>query len=186
VRTPPNIVLRSLGGVPGDLPGLAMLKLPVSVADRQGAVLRRLAVGDLAPFGLPAPDEGAFARLARTGAGPAVVDRAVIRAIRDRRIEVIGGIRALDATGVELVGGGRIEPDAIVAATGYRTGLEPVFGHLGVLDERGVPRMAAGREAAPGLRFVGYDPVPGQIGRLSVEARRAAAGIAQAATGRAR
>lgn len=186
VRTPPNIVLRSVGGVPGDLPGVAMLKLPASFTDRQGRVLRRVTLGDLAPFGLPTPPEGAFSRLARTGAGPAVVDRAVVRAIRDGRIEVIDGIRALGTTDVELTGGGRIEPDEIVAATGYRTGLEPLFGHLGVLGERGVPRVAAGREAAPGLRFVGYDPIPGQIRRFGVEARRAAAGVARATTDRAR
>ena len=34
-----------------------------------------------------------------------------------------------------LVDGSRLEPHAVVLATGYRTGLEPLVGHLGVLDE---------------------------------------------------
>ncbi|EYT54045.1 hypothetical protein H488_0104960 [Kocuria sp. UCD-OTCP] len=44
----------------------------------------------------------------------------------------------------------------MIAATGYRTGLEDLVGGLGVLDERGLPRDGTGREVVPGLRFVGY------------------------------
>ena len=36
-------------------------------------VVQRLAIGDLRSYGLPAADEGPFARLARTGAAPAVI-----------------------------------------------------------------------------------------------------------------
>jgi len=53
-----------------------------------------------------------------------------------------------------------------------------MVGHLGVLDDRGAPRMVHGEEAAPGLHFVGYVSRPGQIGYMGVEARRAAKGIA--------
>lgn len=65
----------------------------------------------------------------------------------------------------------------MIAATGYRTGLEPMVGHLAVLDERGNPRVRSG-EAGPGLRFIGYIPRPGQIGRMGNEAATAADGIA--------
>ena len=58
-------------------------------------------------------------------------------------------------------------------------GLEPLVGHLGVLDERGVPLQPDGDEAAPGLRFVGFVPVPGQIRRISADARRVAREIAR-------
>lgn len=180
VRTPPNILLRSLAGAPGDLPAVAMLRLPPGVADRQVRRLRRLTIGDLRPFGLPIPGEGPFTRLVRTGAGPAVVDRDVIDDVKDRRIEVVADVEALDASGVALADATRIEPDAIVAATGYRCGLEPLVGHLGVLDARGVPRAVAGREAAAGLRFLGYVPAPGQISRFTAEARLAARAIAGA------
>jgi hypothetical protein len=54
-----------------------------------------------------------------------------------------------------------------------------LVGHLGVLGERGVPEVVGGREAAPGLRFVGFVPVPGQIRRSAIEARRAARAIAR-------
>jgi hypothetical protein len=78
---------------------------------------------------------------------------------------------------VLLADGSRIQPDAVIAATGYSRGLEPLVGHLGVLDDRGVPRVHGGPAAAPGLRFIGYAPRPGQIGHMGREAARAARGI---------
>jgi len=36
-----------------------------------------------------------------------------------------------------------LQPDAVICATGYRRGLEPFVGNLGVLDERGAPRANA-------------------------------------------
>ena len=73
--------------------------------------------------------------------------------------------------------GTRIRPDAVIAATGYRTALEPMVGHLGLLDERGNPRVRSG-EAVPGLHFIGYIPRPGQIGRMGEEAAAMAESIA--------
>jgi cation diffusion facilitator CzcD-associated flavoprotein CzcO len=181
VRTPPNIVLRAQGGVPGDLPGIAMLRLPPRIADAQMKVVRRLAIGDLTEYGLPSPDEGLFTRLHRDGKAPAIVDKEVIRAIKQRRIEVVAGVDSLDQTGVRLADGARIEPEVIIAATGYRRGLESIVGHLGVLDKRGVPRTVGGDEAAPGLRFVGYVPRPGQIGHMGREGQTAAKAIAHRA-----
>lgn len=55
------------------------------------------------------------------------------------------------------------------------------MGHLGVLDERGVPLQPDGAEAAAGLRFIGFVPVPGQIRRMSADARRIARDIARQA-----
>ena len=180
VRTPPNIVLRSLAGIPGDPLAVALLKLPPRIADAQMRVARRLLLGDLSAYGLPAPAEGPFTRLARTGAGPAVVDKEIIDSIKQGLIEIVSDVEALDETGATLAARERVEPDAIIAATGYRPALRPIVGHLGVLDERGLPRVAGGREAAPGLRFVGFRPIPGQIRLLGIEARKAAREIARA------
>jgi cation diffusion facilitator CzcD-associated flavoprotein CzcO len=179
VRTPPNITLRSSTGLPNDLPARAMLRLPTRVADAMDRPLSRLDIGDLSEYGLPRPEEGVFSRLKREGKAPAIVDKEMLEAIKDGRIEIVPGVASLDETGVELADGQRIEPDAIIAATGYRRGLEHLVGHLGVLDERGVPRTHRGEEVAPGLRFIGYVPLPGQIGRMGREARRAAKAIAR-------
>jgi cation diffusion facilitator CzcD-associated flavoprotein CzcO len=178
VRTQPNIMLRQSGGLPGDLPAIALLRLPPRLADRQALLVRRLTVGDLSAFGLVAPEEGVFSRQRREGKAPAIVDKEIIQAIRRGRIEVVPALVALDEHGASLADGRRLEPAAVIAATGYGTGLEPLAGHLGVLDGSGVPRANGGPAAAPGLRFIGYDPRPGQIGHLGREARRAAAAVA--------
>ena len=83
IRTPPNILLRAQAGVPGDLPALALLRLPPAIADAQLKLVRRLAPGDLADYGLAPPREGVFARLRRDGKTPAIIDREMLDAIKD-------------------------------------------------------------------------------------------------------
>jgi cation diffusion facilitator CzcD-associated flavoprotein CzcO len=182
VRTPPNMLVRS---PVGPLFARLILRLPPHRADRVINVIRRREVGDLSAYGLPEPEEGVFSRLKRLGVAPAIVDKETIQAIKDRRIEIVAGVESLDETQVELADGTRIEPDAVIAATGYRCGLEPLVGHLGVLDERGVPRALHGEAAAPGLRFIGYVPRPAQIGYIGGEAKRAAEAIAREVRGSA-
>ena len=131
-------------------------------AGRTGSALRAAPeIGDLSEYGLPEPEEGIFATLMRLGVAPAIVDKEVIEAIKERRIEIVGGVESLDEQGVGLADGARIEPDAVIAATGYRCGLEPVVGHLGVLDERGVPSAPTGDEAAPGTALHRLPAAPG-------------------------
>jgi cation diffusion facilitator CzcD-associated flavoprotein CzcO len=176
VRTPPNILIRN---PIGPLLARAMLKaLPTRRADAVLRFVRRREIGDLSAYGLPIPEEGVFSRLKRLGVAPMIVDHEVIDSIRERKIEIVAAVDALDESGVTLTDGTRIEPDAVIAATGYRCGLEPVVGHLGVLDERGRPRVVED-EAAPGLRFIGYVPRPAQIGYMAGEAKRAAKAIAR-------
>lgn len=177
VRTQPNIMLRQSGGLPGDLPARALLRVPVRIADRQARLVQRLTVGDLSRWGLVPPEEGIFSRNQREGKAPAIVDKEVIEAIKNGRIEVVAAVDSLDHAGVRLADRRRLEPAAIVAATGYGSGLEAMVGHLDVLDERGFPRIHGGPAAAPGLRFIGYRPAPGQIGDMGREARRAAGEI---------
>jgi cation diffusion facilitator CzcD-associated flavoprotein CzcO len=175
VRTPPNILIRS---PMGPAFALALMRVRPKRADRVVNFVRSKEVGDLTEYGLPVPEEGTFSRLRRLGVAPAIVDKVVIEAIRERRIEIVASIESLDETGADLVDGTRIEPDAVIAATGYRTGLEPMVGHLGVLDDHGTPRAFAAEAAAPGLRFVGYLHIPAQFRYGGREGRRAAKAIA--------
>jgi hypothetical protein len=175
VRTAPNMLVRSPMG-----PGIALtlLRMRPQRADRIVNFVRSKEIGDLTEYGLPIPEEGTFTRLRRLGVAPAIIDKPVIEAIKERRIEIVAGVESLDDTGVALADGARIEPDAVIAATGYRCGLEPMVGHLGVLDEDGVPRAVDGEAAAPGLRFIGYMPIPAQLrhsGRLATRAANAIA-----------
>jgi glycine/D-amino acid oxidase-like deaminating enzyme len=172
---PHDIILRS---PIGPLLARLMMKLPTHRADRLIAKVSRKEIGDLSAYGLPQPDEAVFSRLKRLGVAPAIVDKETIEAIKDGRIEIVAGVESLDETGVELSDGTRVEPDAVIVATGYRTGLAPMVGHLDVLDERGVPRVLYG-EAAPGLRFMGYGPRPAHLGYMAGELKRTAQAIAR-------
>jgi cation diffusion facilitator CzcD-associated flavoprotein CzcO len=162
VRTPPNLVPRD---PLGPLFGRLVVKLPTAWGDAIMRFVRRKKIGDLSAFGLPVPEEGPVSRLKRLGVAPAIVDSEVIDAIREEKILIVPAVESLGDESVWLADGSCIKPDDVIAATGYRTRLEPMVGHLGVLDERGAPLATSG-EALPGLRFVGYIPRPGQLGLL--------------------
>jgi hypothetical protein len=76
-----------------------------------------------------------------------------------------------------LADGSKLAPDAVIAATGYVPRLEPMVGHLGVLDERGRPVVHGRRTSpnAPGLRFIGLaNPLKGLLLQINLDARAAA------------
>jgi len=174
-RTPPNILLREgPGGLPGDMIGVALLRFPPRFADAVARFGRRMDLGDLTEYGLPVPEEGVFSRMYRLGVAPAIVDREVIGAIKEGKIEVVRGVESVDGSSFVLADGTRLEPEAVVCATGYRPGLESLVGHLDVLNERGLPSAVGEQPAAPGLRFIGYVPRPGMLGNNGKEARRIA------------
>jgi putative flavoprotein involved in K+ transport len=156
VRTPPAIFRRDVLGFPSQLIGLATQHLPVPVVDRIGATLRRLTFPNLGPYGLPAPARP-YSDFRRKHVIP-ILDVGLVPAVRSGQVEVVPALEGFDGANAVLAGGRRVEVDAVIAATGYRTGLEPILGHLGVLDERGEPLVHGAEEhpGAPGLHFVGY------------------------------
>ena len=179
LRTPPNILpLCGIGESRGDFIMRLIGRVPPRFADLLSNLIRRINFGDLTEFGLPVPAEGPFARVARIGKSPAIVDRRTIDAIRDRSVEVVADIEAFDANTVSLRGGVQIEPDVVISATGYRRGLEALVGHLGVLDEHAVPRAAGEIAAAEGLWFIGFFCRPTLIGFVAEQSRRFAERIA--------
>jgi hypothetical protein len=179
VRTPPNIMLRGgPAGLPGEVIAVPLYHAPKRLADAMARRARARFIGDLSEFGLPVPAEGPFSLLARANRPPSLVDVEVVDAIRDGSIEVVATVDALDGDGVRLVDGRRLDPDVLVCATGYRQGLEPLVGHLGVLDNRGVPKIRGEAPAAPGLWFIGFSARPALIAFVGKQSRRLAKKIA--------
>ena len=179
VRTPPNILLRSLpGGIPGDLLLRPMFQLSPSVADTILRFLRLVRLGDLSEFGLPIPEEGAFSAAHRRAISPSIIDMDVIKAIRRNEIEVVQTVASVDTAGVSLVDGTLVQPEVVIAATGYRPGLESMVGHLDVLDDDGVPQIMAPKPASKGLWFIGYQLGPSLLGIAGQQSRPLARMIA--------
>lgn len=177
-RTPPNIIFRVMGGAPSDLPVPLFLHLPTRLVDRMFATMQRRVVGDLSAHGLPPATEGAITGLKRRGAGTAVIDKEVVDAIREGAFTIVPEVTGLDTHGARLVDGRQVDCSVVILSAGYMTGLEPLVGHLDVLGERGMPTVASGDEALPGLRFVGYVYRPGLTGFVGRQARRIAREIA--------
>ncbi|WP_329386313.1 flavin-containing monooxygenase [Streptomyces sp. NBC_01716] len=178
IRTVPHIVRRSTLGWPAQRTGMLVRRLPTRLVDRAGELMCKIAVPDLAAQGLPRPDTGLYSRV-REGAIP-VQDVGLIAAVRDGRVEPVAAVESFDGDKVVLADGSRISPDAVIAATGYRRGLEGLVGHLGVLNERGLPVVRGGRtsERAPGLYFTGFtNPISGMLRELSMDAERIAKAI---------
>ncbi len=182
IRTPPNIVRRDAGGLPTQLVGVAMRRVPPGLADRVLGPMQRLTVGDLSAHGIPRPERGVYTRMHEDGRVP-IIDVGLIEALRREHVRVVPGVIGFDGTDVVLAGRERIAPDVVILATGYQRGLEPMVGHLGVLDAKGRPLVRGGRTHpnAPGVYFTGYtDPISGMFRELAIDARRIARAVARA------
>ena len=186
VRTPPNIVPRDTFGVPSQLLGVVLRGVPEPIMNRVTSVLRRLTVPDLSGLGLPSPPGDGFTQFLRSQSVP-ILDHGFVHAVRRGAIRVVPSVASMHLDEVRLVDGRVLRPDAVVAATGYRRGLEPLVGHLGLLDEQGAPRVHGARTLAeaPGLYFVGITvELAGLLREIGREARAVADAIVRERAGR--
>ncbi|TRC89668.1 NAD(P)/FAD-dependent oxidoreductase [Mesorhizobium sp. WSM4303] len=158
-----------------------LARLPFKLADAVMAATQRLVFGDLAAFGLPPTPSGGASRLASDYTAIAADDGAV-DAIKDGRIIVVPTVREFTRDTVIFDNGVTIRPDIVIAATGYRTGLEAMLGKLGVLDEKDVPLFngADSDPKLPGLWFTGMRPsIRGCFANARIQAKAIAARIAR-------
>ena len=180
IRTPPHIARRAALGIPAQAVGIALMHLPPRTAARISGTLRKLTIPDLSGHGLPRPSESLGAQFARTGTIP-ILDVGFVDAVRARRVEVVAAVEALDGDEVVLADGSRIRPEVVLAATGFLAGLEPLVGHLGVLDERGLPRDD---EPVPGLHFLGFRPtLGGMLRKVAIDSRALARRVSRRRVG---
>jgi putative flavoprotein involved in K+ transport len=180
VRTPPQILRRATAGIPAQLIGIAIRAVPPSWVDPISKAQRRLSIPDLAAQGLPRPEIGVLTSFITTGTTP-VLDVGIVDAVRRGRVEVVAAVDGFDGTEVLLADGSRIDPDVVIAATGFRAGLDDLVGHLGILGGRGLPVATDGEPALPGLWFVGFKPtLGGQLREGSIAARHVAAAVTSA------
>ena len=159
VRHGPVVFPERMWGLPVQRLSPLMARLPVPVVDRMLALTERIAFGKLAKWGMRRHPQGGATRLIESGIAPAI-DRGFIAALKDGRLEVVPEIERFDADAVCLADGRRLCPGIVIAATGYRSGLQPMLGHLGVLTESGKPLIhgAEQQPSCPGLWFTGMQP----------------------------
>ncbi|MEU8569056.1 NAD(P)/FAD-dependent oxidoreductase [Streptomyces pathocidini] len=176
VRTAPHIVRRTTAGWPAQATGVLVRRLKPSAVDRAARTVAKLSVPDLAEYGLPRPESGLYSRVLE-GAIP-VQDIGLIEAIRSGRVEPVAAVESFEGDKVVLADGTPIAPEVVMAATGYRRGLESLVGHLGVLDERGRPVSQGDEPPLPGLFFTGYtNPISGMLRELALDAHKIAQAV---------
>ncbi len=150
---------------------LLLSMLPPSIANRLGGITARLALGDLTRYGLP---QGEFAPYS-TRRIP-LIDVGFVDALKAGRVAVRPAVDRLTPTGAVFADGSSDAFDAIIAATGFTTGLESLVDAPEVLDDHGEPLGRSGDATAqPGLYFIGFvHTLRGHLFEANLASRRLA------------
>jgi putative flavoprotein involved in K+ transport len=182
VRTPPTVLLRDTNGVPGQALGVVFRHLPVPLMDRLWPMIQKTAVGDLSEHGLPLPPPGAYSKFMRDDVTP-ILDVGLVPMVKQGKVEIVAAVDSFDGADVLLADGRRIRPDAVIAGTGFRRGLEPLVGDFGLVEPAKGRPIVHGPEthpSAPGIHFIGYtNPISGMFREIAIDARRIAKQIAR-------
>jgi putative flavoprotein involved in K+ transport len=187
VRTLPHILPKSVFGISLAGIGVAIRPLPVAWVDGILHALRRLFIGDLTPYGLPVPASPVSQQFARSQVVPIVYDP-FAEDIRAGRIRVVGPIRkingqtihafhSVEAQSQEQAKETILSVEAIVAGTGFRTGLTKLIQVPGITneDDRPVAQGAHEFPDAPRLYIIGhFVPLSGYLREIRLDAGRIA------------
>ncbi len=187
VRTPPHFLPKSIFGIPIVGLGIGLRHLPNNLVDRLLSFLQRRTVGDLTAYGLPFPMMPLTRQYAINNVVP-ILYGPFTDDIRAGRIKIVGPIQKISDRTVHVlstVGTVRnsdntvttLEPDVIVAGTGFRTGIPELVQIPGIADEKGRSKISGDQEfeGAPRLYFIGQiNPLSGQLREIRLEAGRIA------------
>jgi putative flavoprotein involved in K+ transport len=178
VRTPPHVIPRQVGPLPTTLLGILQSFLPPAFVDPINRRLARATIGDLAPFGLPAPDEGLSAWMRRRGRVP-TIDVGMVAQLRVGKVEVVQAVSGFQGDDVQLSDGRVLRPGAVIAATGYRDGAAELL-NAGSSGDPAPASVLIGDRRTPGLYAVGLtESQKGLLLQINLDARRVARAIAR-------
>lgn len=197
IRTPPHILPKSIFGIPLVGIGVATRSLPIAWVDNLLYALRRLFIGDLTSHGLPFPESRVSQQFAKTQVVP-ILYYPFVEDVRAGRIRVIGPIKkisgktilALDSIEIPSRDPAKettLNVDAIIAGTGFRTGIAELVEIPDITTFDGRPAVLGDQEfpAAPHLYFIGYvNPLSGQLREIRLEASKIAIKLREQLTAR--
>lgn len=187
VRTPPQILPKSIGGIPLIAIGVWTRHLPTALVDGLLSFLRRTMIGDLSTYGLPSPTMPMSKQYAINNVVP-ILYRPFVDDIRAGRIKIVGTIQKIAGKNITVLSTvsatdhngdttTTLQPDIIVAGTGFRTGFSELIQVPGIIDEKGKPKVISDQEfpEAPRLYFIGQvNPLSGQLNEIRQEAGKIA------------
>lgn len=188
VRTPPYFLPKSLGGIPFVGWGIWLKRLPDNLINMLLSFLQRRTTGDLTAYGLPFPAVPLTRQYALSNVVP-ILYGPFADDVRAGRIKIVGPIQKISGRTVHVqstVGTAQekhdaavttLEPDVIIAGTGFRTGIPELVQIPGIADEKGRSKVSGDQEfeGAPRLYFIGQiNPLSGQLREIRLEAGRIA------------
>ncbi len=152
LRATPPVVPRDFLFTPVQLFGIALSRVPAPIADRIGAAIARIAIGDLHRYGLSAPQWFPF-----SAKRIPVIDVGFVKNLKAGHIVVRPLIDRFTPRGVRFSDGSEEAYDAVIFATGYDTGLQRLLDVPDVVNGEGFPTVPSGsRSSFPGLYFMGF------------------------------
>ncbi len=174
IRTPPPIVPRDPFGMPVQRTGIMLSFLPSAVADRLGRLTARIVLGDLTRLGLRTPKWFPF-----SSRRVPVIDVGFVSALKRRLVQIRPALVRLTATEAVFEDGSAEPFDAIIAATGFSTGLNDLLETKDVLDNSGEPADLSGDPTSrPGIFFMGYThSLRGHLFEANLASRRLARNV---------
>jgi hypothetical protein len=174
IRTPPPVVPRDPFGLPVQRTSILLSALPPRISDMLGRATARLTLGDLERYGLPRANFRPY-----TTKRIPLIDVGFVNALKHGRIAIKPAVDRLTADGVVFSDGSAERYDAIIAATGFSTGLEALLDLPGVLDPVGEPLApSADPTMWPGLYFIGFThSLRGHLFEANLAARRLARNV---------
>jgi putative flavoprotein involved in K+ transport len=187
IRTPPHLLPKSICGIPIVGIGIWLRYLPDGLVDALLNFLQRRMIGDLTAYGLPYPAMTLTGQYAINNVVP-ILYGPFASDVRAGRIKIVGPIQkfsgrmvqVLDTTGAaQSIDNAEItlEPDVIVAGTGFYTGIPELVQVPGIADAKGRPKISGDQEfkEAPRLYFIGQiNPLSGQLREIRIEAGKIA------------
>jgi cation diffusion facilitator CzcD-associated flavoprotein CzcO len=176
-----NIIPREVLGIPVTQWALAGRHLPPRMGDRVNALMIRLTIGDLTGHGIRKRRDGPLIEVLEHRQVP-VIDVGTVALIRRGLVQMRAAITRFDHAEVCFADGRREPYDAVILATGFRTGLQSLLpDNPALLDAAGCPRAHGPTASIPGLYFCGFNLVPtGLLREIALDALRIAAQIGQA------
>jgi cation diffusion facilitator CzcD-associated flavoprotein CzcO len=110
MRTPPNVVLRAVAGIPSQALILSMSPLPVKVQDLLAGLLQKVAVGNLSRYGIPKAPRGIATQQLRDDVTP-TIDVGLLLALKNGGVTVVAPVVRFTADAVVLADGTELHPE---------------------------------------------------------------------------
>lgn len=154
--------------------GILLSFLPPAIADRLARLTARIVLGDLTRHGLPTPEWMPY-----SARRIPVIDVGFVNALKQRLVQIRPALSRLTATDAVFEDGSAEPFDAIIAATGFSTGLSELLETKDVLNDSDEPIELSGQPTAcPGIFFMGYThSLRGHLFEANLASRRLAGNV---------